>query len=94
MIDSFVTSIISSTAALIFGYLTGKIKSVNNENKIQTEAIKSLLRSDMVRTYYKYKENKNISYYEKESWILLYESYKKLKGNSFIDNIKKEIDSW
>jgi len=94
MVDKIITTLIGCIVTGVFGYLVGKVKSVKIENKTQSEAIKSLLRASMVNTYYRYKEIKKIPYYEKESWCLEYESYKKLGGNSFIDDIKKEIDTW
>lgn len=101
MIEKAITSLIGCIVTGIFGFLVGKIKSAKdekklylNENKTQSEAIKSLLRASMVSTYYRYKNTKKIPYYEKESWYLEYKSYKQLGGNSFIDTIEKEIDSW
>lgn len=55
---------------------------------------KCLLRSDMLTIYYHNREKRVIRQYEYENFILLYEAYKALKGNSFIDRIKKEVDEW
>ncbi len=55
---------------------------------------KCLLRSDMLSIYYHNREKKIIRQYEYENFIMLYEAYKALKGNSFIDKIKKEVDEW
>ena len=52
------------------------------------------LRNDMLQIYYKNKESKTIHQYEYESFVLLYEAYKALKGNSFIDKIYKEVQTW
>ena len=32
--------------------------------------------------------------YEYENFVYLYEAYKALKGNSFIDKIYKEVQEW
>ena len=56
--------------------------------------IKCLLRSEMLRTYYGNKESKKIRQYELENFLLLYSAYKVLKGNSFIDKIKKDHKMW
>ena len=74
----------------IFG-LTSK---VINDMKTQKMAITSLLRSEMVKVYYKYKNEKRMPHYIKEAWYEDYEAYKKLGGNSFIDNIKNDIEEW
>lgn len=61
--------------------------------KIATAA-KCQLRSEMLRTYYRNKDNETIRQYEFENFALLYKAYKALKGNSFIDKIYKEIQEW
>lgn len=52
------------------------------------------LRSEMLRIYYRHRETEIIRQYEYENFVLLYKAYKALKGNSFIDKIYKEIQSW
>ena len=55
---------------------------------------KCLLRSDMLTIYYNNRETQKIRQYEYENFVLLYEAYKALKGNSFIDKIYEEVHSW
>lgn len=55
---------------------------------------KCQLRSDMLAIYYRNLDAKTIHQYEYENFVLLYEAYKSLKGNSFIDKIYKEVQSW
>lgn len=52
------------------------------------------LRSEMLRTYYHNHDNKTIRQFEYENFVMLYEAYKALKGNSFIDKIYEEVKSW
>ncbi len=58
------------------------------------EGQKCQLRSDMLKTYYKHKEDKKIRQYEFENFILMYKAYKALKGNSFIDEIYSAVTDW
>lgn len=58
------------------------------------EGTKCQLRSEMLRTYYHNKDDKKIRQYEYENFVYLYEAYKALKGNSFIDKIHEEVQSW
>lgn len=58
------------------------------------EGQKSLLRSDMLHTYYKHHETKQIRQYEYEAFLRSYAAYKALGGNSFIDRIYEEIKTW
>jgi hypothetical protein len=63
------------------------VKKIANGTKCQ-------LRSEMLRIYYHNREAESIRQYELENFIMLYEAYKALKGNSFIDRIYKEVLSW
>ena len=58
------------------------------------EGQKCQLRSDMLRIYYHHHETKTIRQYEYENFVALYEAYKALKGNSFIDKIYNELKTW
>lgn len=63
------------------------VRKVANGTKCQ-------LRNEMLRIYYRHDETKKIRQYELENFILLYEAYKALKGNSFIDKIYNEVIKW
>lgn len=52
------------------------------------------LRSEMLRIYYHNRESEKIHQFEYENFVMLYEAYKALKGNSFIDKIYKDIQGW
>lgn len=55
---------------------------------------KCQLRSEMLQIYYHNKDTGVIRQYEYENFVYLYEAYKALKGNSFIDKIYKEVQKW
>ena len=52
------------------------------------------LRSEMLRIYYRHKDEERMRQYEHENFVMLYEAYKALKGNSFIEKIYKEVITW
>lgn len=58
------------------------------------EGQKCQLRTAMLHTYYRCKETEEIRQYERENFDKLYHAYKKLGGNSFVDDIYKEIRSY
>ena len=58
------------------------------------EGQKCQLRTAMLSTYYHCKEKDEIRQYERENFDKLYAAYKKLGGNSFVDDIYKEIRSY
>jgi hypothetical protein len=64
-----------------------KIQKISNGTKCQ-------LRSEMLRIYYRNRESGTIRQYEYENFVYLYEAYKALKDNSFIDKIYEEVKTW
>lgn len=63
------------------------VQKISNGTKCQ-------LRSEMLRIYYHHHETRKIRQYELENFVMLYEAYKALKGNSFIDKIYREVITW
>ena len=53
-----------------------------------------LLRSEIVRTYYRHLSEKKMHQHEYENLCFCYKAYKKLGGNSFIDHIYEEMQEW
>lgn len=85
------------TAAAIIGEiaaLAGAVAPLFVWIKKVSDGTKCQLRSEMLRIYYRHQENRIIRQYEYENFVYLYEAYKALKGNSFIDKIYKEIQGW
>ena len=76
------------------GVLLGVILPVIANVKKISNGTKCQLRSEMLRIYYHCRETKEIRQYELENFIMLYEAYKALKGNSFIDQIYEEVKTW
>lgn len=87
---------ISAIATLIteIGILLGVIIPVIIFVRRIANGTKCQLRSEMLRIYYNNRESGKIHQYEYENFVLLYEAYKALKGNSFIDKIYAEIQTW
>lgn len=87
---------ISTIATLIveIGVLLGVIVPVFVWVKKISDGQKSLLRSEMLQIYYRNREKGEIHQYEYENFVFLYEAYKALKGNSFIDKINQDVKSW
>lgn len=83
------TALIAELVVLI-GAITPIFLSVRKASNGQ----RCLLRSDMLSIYYHNREKKIIRQYEYENFVMLYEAYKALKGNSFIDKIYSEVKEW
>lgn len=86
---TLVVTLIAEISVLI-GVITPviiSIKKISNGTRCQ-------LRSEMLRLYYHNRDAKEIRQFEYENFIFLYEAYKALKGNSFIDRIYSEVKTW
>ena len=58
------------------------------------EGQRCLLRSEIVRIYYRHNDDRKLREYEFKNMEQCYEAYKALHGNSFIDRIHDEMKSW
>ena len=76
------------------GVLVGVIIPVLASIRKMKNGMKCQLRSDMLTIYYHDKETRKIRQYELENFVALYEAYKALGGNSFIDKIYDEVMAW
>ena len=87
---------LTTIATLIgeIGVLLGVIVPVIVWIKKIAAGEKCQLRNEMLQIYYRNHETGVIRQYEYENFVFLYEAYKALKGNSFIDKIYKEVQEW
>lgn len=87
---------IAAIAAFVgeIGVLIGIIAPMIVSMRKISNGTKCQLRSEMLRIYYHNRESGVIRQYEYENFVFLYEAYKALKGNSFIDKIYEEVRSW
>lgn len=76
----------------VLGYLSASIKNYKSKDSRQEEALKCLLRSNITSKYYVYSELKEIPYYEKENIDRMFEQYRNMGGNSYVEQIVKEIN--
>ena len=83
-------------AALITGSAAaaGVIWKVWKKVGAVIEGIRCQLRTDMMRTYYRHREEKKIRQYEMENFEHNYAAYTALGGNSFIGTIHEEVIGW
>ena len=79
------------TLILFFG---GFLITMGKYQLAQTRAIKCSLRNDILDIWDKCRENKKITKYQLEAIELSYTEYKKLKGNSFVDNIHEKVKTF
>ena len=60
----------------------------------QTRAIKCSLRNDILEIWDRCKTEKKITKYQLQAIEMSYAEYKKLKGNSFVDDIHERVKNF
>lgn len=88
-----ILTIVGFVVTGLLGYFVAKIKGYKEKDTRQEEALKCLLRSNITSKYYVYSELKEIPYYEKENIDKMFEQYKMMGGNSYVETIVHEINS-
>ena len=58
------------------------------------EGQRCLLRSEIVRIYYRHHDDRQLREYEFKNMEQCYKAYKALGGNSFVDRIYEEMREW
>lgn len=85
-------SLISAIVTLAGGVIYSLKKQFAKIDKVEV-ATKSLIADRMISLYYRCKEKGYAQRYEMETLKKLYEDYKALGGNSFVDECYKECIS-
>ena len=88
-----ILTIVGFVVTGFLGYFVAKIKGYKEKDVRQEEALKCLLRSNITSKYYVYSELKEIPYYEKENIDKMFEQYKMMGGNSYVDTVVREINT-
>lgn len=81
---------IASAAVLFLKPLRDKVFGLRDIS----DGMKCLLRSDMLRMYYKHQEEGTIRQHERLNFESEYAAYKALGGNSFMDDIHHDVSAW
>lgn len=82
------------------GYISAIIGAIVVFVKLYTEWKKSrdgqlcLLRNELLKIYYKYKDAEELPQYEAQNFTMMYSAYKARGGNSFIDEVRKHVIEW
>ena len=69
-------------------------RTIRKEQEKISEGQKCQLRTDMMRTYYKNRDARQLRQYEAENFVKMYQAYKAMGGNSFIDEIYNHVTQW
>ena len=72
------------------------IQVIEKHNAEQDDTLRCMLRTEILKLYFKHMQRDDLELvqWEAENERSLYEQYKKLNGNSFVDDLHKEIKKW
>lgn len=76
---------------LFFG---GFLITIGKYQMAQTRAIKCSLRNDILEIWDRCKNGKKITKFQLQAIEMSYAEYKKLNGNSFVDDIHEKVKSF
>lgn len=79
---------------VLISFFIGEISALIIFAKVVLKILKCSLRNDMLDIWDRCKDKKQITKYQLQSFLYSYDLYKKLKGNSFIDEIKERIEKF
>lgn len=75
-------------------FIGGFLITMGKYQMAQTRAIKCSLRNDILDIWDRCKDTKKITRYQLQAIEYSYTEYKKLKGNSFVDEIHKRVQTF
>ena len=83
------------------GYLSAKLKEFRNKIKtkeenenIQNVAIRTILKSQLTKTYFVYSELKRIPDYVYQDFLDMLKVYEGFGGNGFVHTLAKKMEQW
>ena len=87
-----IAKLIGSITAII-GALVAVYKIYGEWKKARNGQL-CLLRNELLKIYYKYKDAEELPQYEAQNFTMMYDAYKARGGNSFIDEVHKHVIKW
>ena len=79
---------------VIITFCLGEIGVLYGAVRLIFKGIRCCLRNDILGIFDRCKEKKEITHYQLQSIKFSYDVYKKLKGNSFVDDIVKKVNEY
>ena len=94
MLTTILTYVLTTLVGMLIGFLAKSLTKKSKKEKAEHKALVALLRHEIVNVYVAYKDIKEIPFFLKESTLIIYEVYKALGGNSFVEQLINEIKTW
>ena len=82
--------LMTAAVALLGAGYRGALKEIGKQ-RVEREAIKSLLRSEIITMHGRYVERREIPIYAQENVQAMYQAYHELGGNGIVTKLVREI---
>lgn len=92
-ISFIVSGLLGYCVRSIKGYKE-KIEKTKKNDNIQNQALLTLLRTNLMHTYFVYNELKQIPDYAYQNFLDALKVYEELDGDGFIHTIAKKMENW
>ena len=83
------------------GYLAGKVRNYRlkletkeNNEQLQNVAIRTILKSQLTKTYFVYSIEKRIPDYVYQDFLDMLKVYESFGGNGFVHTLAKKMEEW
>jgi len=87
------SSILGYCVSVIKNYKK-KLKNKENNEKVQNEALLTMIQSNLTNTFFVYNELNKIPDYIFRNWNNLFNIYQKLGGNDYCHTLKQKMEKW
>ncbi len=82
-----------SLVIAFIGYIVHRLGRYYKTIETSVTGVRVLLKTRIIEEYNRVKQARQISMYQRQTILDLYQEYKKLGGNGLIDDIMEQIDS-
>ena len=94
MVEQVVKAIIGYVIPALLGFLIAKVTNYRKKNDSLKQAIMTMLQSNLTNTFFLYDPIKTIPDYIYKNFLNELKAYEGLKGNDYIHEIAKRMESW
>ena len=105
MLDEIVLKIVLTIVGIVVtgsaGYLSAKLKNCKDKiktkeenEKVQNIALQTLLKSQLTNIYFVYSELKEIPDYIYQNFLDMLKVYESLDGDGFIHTLARKMENW
>ncbi len=93
ILERVIIGVLSSVTTAIITYLITRSKTSIKKISVNNKATMALLSHHLVEIYTRAEEKGSTSLMDKRAFDMMYESYRSLGGNGFIEDVKKRYNN-